>query len=57
MGLGEDWLMRPVLRGMCQYESLINGKVDLFDVARMNDAIDVQDENERRMHVALSKER
>lgn len=45
---GEDWLMRPVLRGLCRYESLINGEIDLEDVARMNDAITVQDENERR---------
>jgi len=57
MGSGEDWLMRPVLRGLCRYESLIDGKLSLFDVARMNDAIDVQDENERRLHEALAKER
>lgn len=57
MGSGEDWLMRPVLRGMCRYESLTNCSIDLYDVARMNDAIDVQDENERRMHLALAKAR
>lgn len=57
MGSGEDWLMRPVLEGMCSYESLMNGTLGLVDVARMNDAIDVRNENERRMHVALAKER
>lgn len=57
MGSGEDWLMRPVLRGMCSYESLMSGKLGLVDVARMNDAINVQDENERRLYEALAKER
>jgi hypothetical protein len=42
--------MRPVLRGMCQYESLKNGTLDLEDIARMNDALAVSDENEARMH-------
>jgi hypothetical protein len=55
MASGEDWLMRPVLRGLCSYESLINGTVDLFDIARMNEALDVTDENERRINEALSK--
>lgn len=49
---GEDWLLRPVVRGMCQYESLKNGALDLADVALMNDALDVLEENQeiaRRM--------
>ena len=41
--------MRPVLRGCCQYESLIEGRITLLDLARMNDAIDVADENARRL--------
>jgi len=59
MSTGEDWLMRPVLRGLCRYESLINGTLDLYDIARMNEALDVQDENERRVTLALqhNKER
>lgn len=40
--------MRPVLAGCLRYESLIDGTVGLVDVARLNDALDVQDENERR---------
>lgn len=43
--------MRPVLRGLCRYESLKDGSLNLGDIALMNDALDVQDENERRyMH-------
>lgn len=48
----EDWIMRPVLEGLCRYESLTNGMVDLADIARMNDALDVRYENERRYRKA-----
>jgi hypothetical protein len=48
----EDWVMRPVLKGMCKYESLMDGTLDLGDVARMNAAIDVENENERRRQEA-----
>ncbi len=44
--------MRPVLRGLCPYPSLKDGSVSLEDVARMNAALDVQDENERRARAA-----
>lgn len=47
MSGGEDWIMRPVLRGCCQYESLVNGVLDLGDVDRMNEALDIQDYNEQ----------
>ena len=45
---GEDWLLRPVIKGMCRYESLKDCSLSLADVALMNDALDVRDENERR---------
>lgn len=31
---------------MCKYESLIDGTLDLFDIALMNDALDVVADNE-----------
>lgn len=46
---GTDWVMKPVLRGLCQYESLLSGRLTLVDLARMNDAITVNDENARRL--------
>jgi hypothetical protein len=49
---GEDWLMRPVLEGLCKYESLFDGVLDLEDLARMNDALDVKFENETRYRKA-----
>lgn len=49
MSDGEDWLMRPVLAGLCSYESLIDGKLTLFDVVRMNEALDVREENTYRL--------
>lgn len=54
MTAGEDWLMRPVLRGMCKYESLLDGTLGLFDVARMNEAIDVEQINQVRLIRAAS---
>ena len=45
----DDWLFRPILRGLCRYESLIEGKLSLFDFAKMNEAMDVEAENERRV--------
>jgi hypothetical protein len=53
---GEEWLLRPVLAGCLRYESLIDGTVDLADVASLNDALDVRDENERRYIDAKGEE-
>lgn len=52
MGEGEDWLLRPVLEGLCQYESLKNGNLDLEDISKMNDALDVRNENQNRYRKA-----
>ena len=49
MASGEDWLLRPVVEGMCSYEALKDGTLDLEDIARMNDALAVRDENTRRL--------
>jgi hypothetical protein len=46
--------MRPVLRGMCMFESLRNGTLDLCDIALMNDVLDASDENELRVQEANS---
>lgn len=51
---GEDWLIRPVCRGMIQFESLKNGAVDLSDIFFLNEVIDTMDENERRIRKAAS---
>lgn len=48
MAEGEDWLYRPVLRGYVQAESLFNGAITLEQVALVNEAIDVSEENQRR---------
>jgi hypothetical protein len=45
--------MRPVLKGLCKFESLKDGTLDLADIALMNDALDVQDENEARYREAM----
>ncbi|MDR1020509.1 MAG: hypothetical protein LBL73_07110 [Synergistaceae bacterium] len=48
MNDGEDWLMRPVLEGLCRYEGLADGTLSLEDLLVMNQALDVKHENERR---------
>lgn len=55
MADGEDWLMRPVSKGWCKYESLFDCTLDLKDLARMNAAIDVEIENENRQRKANQK--
>ena len=57
MAGGEDWLLRPVLEGLCSYESLKNGALDLEDVARMNDALAVRDANEQRIARSLEQKK
>lgn len=49
---GTDWLMKPVLRGLCGYEGLVDGTLGVEDVARMNDALSTYDENMRRIRAA-----
>lgn len=44
--------MRPVLEGLCRYESLKDGTLDLADLAKMNDALDVRNENQTRYQKA-----
>ncbi|ESB00506.1 hypothetical protein HMPREF1619_03343 [Klebsiella pneumoniae 909957] len=46
---GEDFLMRPVDAGLIPYTSLKDGSVDLADIARMNDWLDLKADNEYRI--------
>lgn len=55
MAGGEDWLLRPVLRGLCLMESLRDCTLDLADVAMLNEAIDVEEENRARLHEWVTK--
>lgn len=34
------------MAGLCRYESLIDGTIGLIDIALLNDALDVRDDNE-----------
>lgn len=46
MASGEDWLLRPVCRGLCKYESLVEGKLRLIDICKMNEALDIEEYNQ-----------
>ncbi|PVZ79535.1 NTP pyrophosphohydrolase [Serratia sp. S1B] len=41
--------MRPVEAGMCSMAELKGGSLDLFDIALMNDYLDVKIANEHRI--------
>jgi hypothetical protein len=38
--------MAPVIAGLCKYESLKDGSLDLCDIGLMNDALAVKADNE-----------
>lgn len=44
--------MAPVQQGYCKLESLNNGEITLFDLARANDHIAIIAENRRRAQEA-----
>lgn len=48
----EDWLLRPITRGFCSYVELKLTNLDLHDFAVMNDAIDVEENNRKRINEA-----
>ena len=41
------------MNGMCKYESLLDGTLSIDDIALMNDALDVKQENEERYAEAM----
>lgn len=43
-------LMRPVLRGVLPYASLFDGSITLGQIVFLNDCLDRNDENERRIY-------
>lgn len=48
----EDWLFRPVLRGLIKAESLKDKSIDLAYIALLNEVIDVEVENTARINLA-----
>ena len=51
------YLMRPVIENLCSFESLKDGTIDLADIALMNAALMVDNENQRRINEAALNER
>ena len=49
MSSGEDFVLRPVLGGLCKYESLKDGTLSLLDITKMNEALDIRTENQYRL--------
>lgn len=47
--------MRPCVKRMCLYESMLSGKISLHDIARMNEALDVVEINRRKAQALASE--
>lgn len=47
--------MRPCIRGVYRMESLLDGTLSLEHIALANDALDMEAENERRLHDAMQR--
>ncbi|MEN6629818.1 MAG: hypothetical protein ABFC42_09245 [Sulfuricella sp.] len=45
-----------MIKGLCRYESLKDGTIDLADIALMNDALAVQADNETQMRELMEKQ-
>jgi hypothetical protein len=50
-----DYLWRPVRAGLCFWWELKTDRYSLRDIADMNDALDVEEENRRRAQAAQEK--
>lgn len=46
---GEDYILRPVDAGMCTMAEIKAGHLDLYDIALMNDYIDMKADNNARI--------
>lgn len=55
MGSNEEWVLRPVHRGMLLYTDLIEERVHIEDILRCNSYLDCVDENEARAQEAVNK--
>ncbi len=55
MADGMSWLLHPVRKGMCKYESLLDGTLSLVDIANMNDYLNVEMVNEYLAQEAVNK--
>jgi hypothetical protein len=53
METNEEWLWRPIMHGMCNYEDVAFNKFDLSHIADMNELLDIREENDRRRDTAI----
>lgn len=52
MSSSEDYLFRPLMAGMFLFPSLKDGSISLLDIAKMNESLDVELENQRRIRAS-----
>ena len=56
LGGVRDFVMCPVVNGLCKMESIYDGSLSLADFALMNDALALRAENEHRAREAAKKD-
>ena len=52
---GRGWLWRPITRGMFKGEGLFDGTLRIEHIAEANDALDIELENQNRLHRELHR--
>lgn len=53
----QDFVMAPILAGLCSMTNVYDGSLDLYDWALMNDALAVKAENQWRADSAAERRR
>ncbi len=46
---GEDYILRPVEAGLTTMGEVKSGTIDLYDIALMNDYLDMKEDNQARI--------
>jgi hypothetical protein len=44
-----------MMAGLCQYESIVENRLDLADIDTLNELISLREENDLRMREAMNK--
>jgi len=42
-----------MMAGLCKFTDIVDGTLDICDIADMNDILDVSEENQARIHEAI----
>lgn len=52
---GDSWVYRPAVEGLIRAESLYDGTISLAQVARLNDELDIREDNRTLAQEAMKR--